>query len=258
MEATDKTKILETERIGKLLWLYAWPAVISQIIASVYNIVDRIFIGQGVGALAIAGLAITMPIMNIIHAFGSLIGVGSSARMSIVLGRKDVNWAEKILGNSMVFTLVLGCIVISSAYLFMDNILARFGATADTISYAKECLNREFIRFSRDRDQFVAAGSRRESDSGNKQFFVRAVVVNPDPQVVPLVLVNQNIVVFLQCVVDGYFCAAYRNGSADSVQLAGEILQRGDLDYAVRFRCVSRDADRRLGLRAGQRFGRDG
>ena len=140
METTDKTKILETERIGKLLWLYAWPAVISQIIASIYNIVDRIFIGQGVGALAIAGLAITMPIMNIIHAFGSLIGVGSSARMSIVLGRKDVNWAEKILGNSMVFTLVLGCLVISCAYLFMDSILARFGATADTIAYAKQYL----------------------------------------------------------------------------------------------------------------------
>ena len=140
METTDKTRILETERIGKLLWLYAWPAVISQIIASVYNIVDRIFIGHGVGALAIAGLAITMPIMNIIHAFGSLIGVGSSARMSIVLGRKDVNWAEKILGNSMVFTLVLGSIVITCAYLFMDRILASFGATADTIAYAKEYL----------------------------------------------------------------------------------------------------------------------
>lgn len=140
MQATDKTKILETEQIGKLLWLYAWPAVISQIIASVYNIVDRIFIGQGVGALAIAGLAITMPIMNIIHAFGSLIGVGSAARMSIVLGRKDVNWAEKILGNSMVFTLVLGSIVITCAYLFMDSILTSFGATADTIAYAKEYL----------------------------------------------------------------------------------------------------------------------
>ena len=140
MEATDKTKILETERIGKLLWLYAWPAVISQIIASIYNIVDRIFIGQGVGALAIAGLAITMPIMNIIHAFGALIGVGSSARMSIVLGRKDVNWAEKILGNSMVFTIILSGMVMISAYTFMDNILARFGATADTIAYAKEYL----------------------------------------------------------------------------------------------------------------------
>lgn len=139
-QATDKTQILATEKIGKLLWLYAWPAVISQIIASVYNIVDRIFIGQGVGALAIAGLAITMPIMNIVHAFGALIGVGSSARMSIVLGRKDVNWAEKILGNSMVFTIILSSLVMISGYLFMDNILARFGATADTIAYAKEYL----------------------------------------------------------------------------------------------------------------------
>lgn len=137
-QATDKTKILETEKISKLLWLYAWPAVISQIIASVYNIVDRIFIGQGVGALAIAGLAITMPIMNIVHAFGALIGVGSSARMSIVLGRKDVNWAEKILGNSMVFTIILSGLVMIFGYLFMDNILARFGATANTIAYAKE------------------------------------------------------------------------------------------------------------------------
>lgn len=139
-QAIDKTIILETEKISKLLWLYAWPAVISQVIASIYNIVDRIFIGQGVGALAIAGLAITMPIMNIIHAFGSLIGVGSSARMSIVLGRKDVNWAEKILGNSMVFTIVLGGMVMFFTYMFMDNILAQFGATADTIAYAKEYL----------------------------------------------------------------------------------------------------------------------
>ena len=139
-QATDKTQILATEKIGKLLWLYAWPAVISQIIASIYNIVDRIFIGQGVGALAIAGLAITMPIMNIVHAFGALIGVGSSARMSIVLGRKDVNWAEKILGNSMVFTIILSGLVMISGYVFMDNILARFGATTDTIAYAKEYL----------------------------------------------------------------------------------------------------------------------
>ena len=102
--------------------MYALPSVISQIIASVYNIVDRIFIGHGVGAMAIAGLAITMPIMNIVHAFGSLIGVGSSARMSIVLGRKDVNWAEKILGNSMIFTIVLGALFVSCGYLFMDRI----------------------------------------------------------------------------------------------------------------------------------------
>lgn len=138
MAVVDKTKELETKKIGWLLFVYALPAVISQIIASVYNIADRAFIGHGVGALAIAGLAITMPLMNIIHAFGALIGVGSSARMSIVLGRKDERWAEKILGNSMVFTLVLGSIVMLSCYLFLDKILMKFGATASTLGFARE------------------------------------------------------------------------------------------------------------------------
>lgn len=140
MEAKDETKELETKGIGKLLWIYALPAVVSQIIASLYNIADRAFIGHGVGALAIAGLAITLPIMNVIHAFGALIGVGSSARMSIVLGRKDVNWAEKILGNSMIFTIVLGSLVMLCGYLFMDKILVLFGASADTVQYAHEYL----------------------------------------------------------------------------------------------------------------------
>ncbi len=134
----DNTKELETRDIKQLLWIYAVPAVISQIIASIYNIADRIFIGQGVGPLAIAGLAITMPMMNIIHAFGSLVGVGSSARMSIVLGRKDVRWAEDILGNSTIFTLVLGFMFTTAGYLFMDDILMKFGATTQTLSYAHE------------------------------------------------------------------------------------------------------------------------
>ena len=125
LEQNDRTKELETKDIGHLLWIYAFPAVISQVIASLYNIADRIFIGQGVGPLAIAGLAITMPIMNLIHAFGSLVGVGSSARMSIVLGKKDINWAEKILGNSTIFTFVLGALFLSFA-------------TDDTVSYARE------------------------------------------------------------------------------------------------------------------------
>ncbi|MDD6356636.1 MAG: MATE family efflux transporter [Bacteroidales bacterium] len=138
MKAVDKTKELETKPIKSLLWTYALPAVISQVIASLYNIADRIFIGQGVGALAIAGLAITMPMMNIIHAFGSLIGVGSASRMSIVLGKKDVNWAENILGNSTILTFLLGGTVMTCCYLFMNNILTLFGATADTIAYARE------------------------------------------------------------------------------------------------------------------------
>ncbi len=138
MENTDRTKELETRDIGSLLWVYALPAVISQIIASVYNIVDRMFIGRGVGALAIAGLAITMPMMNVIHAFGSLIGVGSASRMSIVLGKKDKEWAENILCNSLIFTVILGVSVITLSYLFLDRILTMFGATPETVAYARE------------------------------------------------------------------------------------------------------------------------
>ena len=141
MEQIDRTKELETKNISSLLWMYALPSIVSQIIASVYNIVDRIFLGQCVGALAIAGLAITMPIMNIIHAFGSLVGVGSSARMSIVLGKKDINWAEKILGNSMLLTFILGFLFVTGGYLFMDRILTMFGASADTIAYAREYMD---------------------------------------------------------------------------------------------------------------------
>ncbi len=141
MEQMDRTKELETKDIKTLLWAYAMPSIVSQVIASVYNICDRVFLGQCVGALAIAGLAITMPIMNIIHAFGSLVGVGSSARMSIVLGKKDYNWAEKILGNSMLLTFILGFLFVTGGYVFMDRILVMFGASAETIAYAREYMD---------------------------------------------------------------------------------------------------------------------
>ena len=137
MEHLDRTIELENKSIKRLLWVYALPSIVSQIIASVYNIVDRMFLGQCVGALAIAGLAITMPIMNIVHAFGSLVGVGSSARMSIVLGK----WAEDILGNSMLLTFFFGFLFVTGGYLFMDKILTMFGASSDTISYAREYMD---------------------------------------------------------------------------------------------------------------------
>lgn len=134
----EKTKELETKGIGYLLWIYAMPAVVSQVIASIYNLVDRVFLGQCVSALAITGLGITMPIINIIHAFGSLVGAGASARMSIVLGKKDVRWAEKILGNSLILTFFFGILFVSTGYLFMDFILNQFGASDDTIAYARQ------------------------------------------------------------------------------------------------------------------------
>ncbi len=141
MEQIDRTKELETRNIGALLWAYALPSIVSHIIASIYNIVDRVFLGQHVGALAIAGLAITMPIMNIIHAFGSLVGAGSAARMSIILGKKDYNWAEKILGNSLLLTFFFGFLFVTGGYLFMDKILTLFGASTDTIAFAREYMD---------------------------------------------------------------------------------------------------------------------
>ena len=134
----DDIHKLETQPIGSLLWQYALPAVVSMVIASVYNIVDRMFLGQNVGSLALAGLAITLPVMNIIHAFGSLVGAGASSRMSIVLGRKDVRWAEKILGNSMLLTFIFGFLFVVGGYLFMNPILEAFGASVETIAYARQ------------------------------------------------------------------------------------------------------------------------
>lgn len=141
MATLDRTKELETKSISALLWAYALPSIVSHIIASIYNIVDRVFLGQCVGALAIAGLAITMPIMNIIHAFGSLVGAGSAARMSIILGKKDYKWAEDILGNSLLLTFLFGFLFVTGGYVFMDRILTAFGASPETISYAREYMD---------------------------------------------------------------------------------------------------------------------
>lgn len=137
----DRTKEFESKPIAALLWQYALPAVITQIIASIYNICDRVFLGQCVGALAIAGLTVTMPIMNIVHAFGSLVGAGAGARMSIVLGKRDIPWAENILGNTMLLTFFFGLLYVPAWYIFSDDILSLFGASVETIAYAREYMN---------------------------------------------------------------------------------------------------------------------
>lgn len=93
------TNKLASENIGKLIWDYSLPAIVGTVVMSLYNIVDRIFIGQGVGPLAISGLALTFPFMILLMAFGMLIGAGSASRISITLGEKNIEKAEKILGN---------------------------------------------------------------------------------------------------------------------------------------------------------------
>ncbi len=137
---TTPSHKLETEPVGKLLWQYAVPAIIGTMVMSLYTVIDRIFIGQGVGPDAISGLALTFPIMNLTAAVGMLVGAGASARISIVLGQKDQARAEKILGNSLILTLILASSYILFFIFFMDDILRQFGGSDKTIPYAREFL----------------------------------------------------------------------------------------------------------------------
>ncbi len=127
---------LETEKVGKLLWKYALPAIVSSMVVALYNVVDRIFIGQGVGAMAISGLTLTMPLMVLLQAFGTLVGVGAATRVSIVLGMKDLRWAEKILAHALVMLLCLSGSMVILSMIFLDPLLVLFGGTEQTIPYA--------------------------------------------------------------------------------------------------------------------------
>ena len=105
---------LGTEKVGKLLRQYAIPAIIAMTASSLYNMVDSIFIGHGVGALAISGLAITFPFMNIAAAFGSLVGVGAGTLISVKLGQKDYATAQRVLGNVFLLNIGIGVYLRSS------------------------------------------------------------------------------------------------------------------------------------------------
>ncbi|MEG1616706.1 MAG: MATE family efflux transporter [Bacteroidales bacterium] len=134
------TNRLGHEPIGKLLMQYAIPAIVGTMVMSLYNIVDRIFIGQGVGPEAISGLAITFPVMTLSAACGMLIGAGGGARISIVLGKGERKTAEQILGNCLILTFIIALIYSTTNMIWMDQILRAFGATEITLPYARDYL----------------------------------------------------------------------------------------------------------------------
>ena len=139
--STGKSSIpteLGTEKIGRLLKQYALPAIIAQTAASLYNMVDSIFIGQGVGPLAISGLAVTFPLMNLSTAFGTLVGAGAAVMLSVLLGQKNYKAANKVLGNVVSLNIIIGLIFMAAALIFIDPILYFFGASENTLPYAKE------------------------------------------------------------------------------------------------------------------------
>ncbi len=129
---------LGTEKISKLLRQYAVPAIIATTASSLYNMVDSIFIGHGVGNVAIAGLALTFPLMNLGAAFGALVGVGASATISMLLGQRNYEMAQKVLGNVITLNTIIGILYSIVFLVFLDPILYFFGASENTIGYARD------------------------------------------------------------------------------------------------------------------------
>lgn len=123
--------------VGRLLWEYSLPAVVGMLVMALYNVVDRIFIGQCVGPDAIAGLAICFPMMSLATAMGVLIGVGSTARISIMLGASRLDEAQRIFGNAFVLTIVIGITYMILFMVYLDPMLRLFGASDATLPYAR-------------------------------------------------------------------------------------------------------------------------
>ena len=138
MDNKKATLELGTKPVGKLLAQYALPAIIAMTAASLYNIIDRVFIGQVVGPMAISGLAITFPFMILAAAFGAAIGVGAATTISVKLGQKDYESAENILGNTITLNLIVGLAFGGICLLFLDPILRFFSASDATLPYARD------------------------------------------------------------------------------------------------------------------------
>ncbi|MCD8103017.1 MAG: MATE family efflux transporter [Alistipes sp.] len=134
---TDTT-LLGTEKVSTLLLRYAIPSIIAMTASSIYNIADSVFIGHGVGSMAISGLAITLPLMNLSAAFGAMVGIGASSLLSIKLGQNDRASAGSILGNTVLMNVIIGFLFGAVCLLFLDRILTLFGASDQTLPYARD------------------------------------------------------------------------------------------------------------------------
>lgn len=137
----NQFNVLAEKSVGSLLMQYAIPAIVAMAASSVYNIIDGIFIGQGVGAEAIMGLALTGPLMSLTAAFGAMVGVGAATLMSVKLGQKDYGTAQKILGNVVIMNLTLGIVLGLLLLVFINPILRFFGASDVTLPYARNFMS---------------------------------------------------------------------------------------------------------------------
>jgi len=136
----ERSRQLSEEKVWKLLFRFSLPAIVGMVVNALYNVVDRIFIGQGVGSEALAGITIGFPIMLVLMALGMLVGVGGAALVSIKLGEQKKNEAELILGNSVLLLIGVTLLVSVVGLIFLDSILVQFGASAEVLPYAREYL----------------------------------------------------------------------------------------------------------------------
>lgn len=141
VDNSERLQELATAPIGRLLLRYSLPAVVGTLVSAIYNIIDSIVIGQAIpDPNVVSGIAVTFPVMNIATALGTLIGVGSATRISIVMGQNDKRQGEIILGNSVMLTLIIGFMYMGAFALFLDPILRLFGASEHSLPYAREFL----------------------------------------------------------------------------------------------------------------------
>ena len=136
--SAPKITELGTQSVRSLLMKYALPGIIAMTATSLYNMVDSIFIGHGVGAMALSGLTVAKPFMDICAAFGTLVGVGASSLVAIKLGEKDYRSANDVLANVILLNVLLGALVMVVGLYWLDPILYAFGASDVTIAYARE------------------------------------------------------------------------------------------------------------------------
>ena len=134
----SKTQELGTKSIGSLLLHYSLPAIVAMTASSLYNIIDSMFIGRGVGSLALAGLSVCFPFMNLAAAFGAMVGVGATTVVSVKLGQQDKRGAELALGNVVILNVLIGVVFAAVSLIFLDPILYFFGASDATIVYARD------------------------------------------------------------------------------------------------------------------------
>ena len=136
-----KVDELAEANIRQLMLKYFLPAFVGVFANALYNIVDRIFIGQGVGAEALSGLSVVFPIMLIIHGFGMLIGIGTGVFVSINMGKRDMQRADQTLGTGFALMIVVSVVVMAVSYILKKPILLSFGSTDETFHFANDYLN---------------------------------------------------------------------------------------------------------------------